>query len=64
MKNNEINEVLSDKCTSVDLVVLLLFLITSCFGGELGEKDFNPGGLLDNIKIATAKTPTFLLSIY
>ena len=49
----------------MDLVVLLLFLITSsCFGGELGEKDFNPGGLLDNIKIATAKTPTFLLSIY
>ena len=42
----------------------LLFLITSCFGGELGEKDFNPGGLLDNIKIATAKTPAFLLSIY
>ena len=44
---------------------MLLFLITSsCFGGKLGEEDFNPGGLLDNIKIATAKTPAFLLFIY
>ena len=36
----------------------------SCFGGEVGEEDFSPGGLLDNIMVTTAKTLAFLLSIY